>query len=82
MAEKTRTAVSREDAEEAVRTLLRWAGDDPARDVETVAAAVEGDHRLVQPGLRRHQRDRGGRHVGRVGDDDVHASARSGGSAA
>jgi GTP cyclohydrolase IA len=32
MAEKTRNAVSREDAEEAVRTLLRWAGDDPQRE--------------------------------------------------
>ena len=32
MAEKTRTAVSREDAEEAVRVLLRWAGDDPERE--------------------------------------------------
>jgi len=32
MVDKTRTAVSREDAEEAVRTLLRWAGDDPARE--------------------------------------------------
>jgi GTP cyclohydrolase IA len=31
MAEKTRK-VSREDAEEAVRTLLRWAGDDPERE--------------------------------------------------
>lgn len=26
------TAVTREQAEEAVRTLLRWAGDDPARE--------------------------------------------------
>src|SRR3569833_1182578 len=32
MAEKTKNAVSREDAEEAVRTLLRWAGDDPQRE--------------------------------------------------
>jgi GTP cyclohydrolase I len=37
---------SREDAEEAVRTLLRWAGDDPAREGLTdtprrVAAAYE-----------------------------------------
>src|SRR6476660_8868669 len=32
MVEKTRNAVSREDAEEAVRTLLRWAGDDPHRE--------------------------------------------------
>ncbi len=32
MAEKTKTPVSREDAEEAVRTLLRWAGDDPERE--------------------------------------------------
>src|SRR5690242_8860154 len=31
MVDKTKTAVSREDAEEAVRTLLRWAGDDPTR---------------------------------------------------
>lgn len=33
MAKKTRTAppVSQSQAEEAVRTLLRWAGDDPAR---------------------------------------------------
>src|SRR5438477_8815956 len=26
------TRPSREDAEEAVRTLIRWAGDDPARE--------------------------------------------------
>src|SRR6516164_9493135 len=32
MTDKTKTAVSREDAEEAVRTLLRWAGDDPGRE--------------------------------------------------
>src|ERR1700740_3306368 len=32
MAEKTKTKVSREAAEEAVRTLLRWAGDDPERE--------------------------------------------------
>ena len=30
--EKSRTDVTREQAEEAVRTLLRWAGDDPARE--------------------------------------------------
>src|ERR1700744_3520861 len=32
MTEKTKTSVSREAAEEAVRTLLRWAGDDPERE--------------------------------------------------
>src|SRR5215469_16336300 len=32
MSEKTKTPVSREAAEEAVRTLLRWAGDDPERE--------------------------------------------------
>ena len=37
---------SREEAEEAVRTLLRWAGDDPAREglaetPERVARAYE-----------------------------------------
>jgi GTP cyclohydrolase I len=32
MAAKTRTKVSRRSAEEAVRTLLRWAGEDPARE--------------------------------------------------
>ena len=36
MAAKRRTKVSRQAAEEAVRTLLRWAGDDPgARDCST-----------------------------------------------
>jgi GTP cyclohydrolase I len=29
---KERNGVSREAAEEAIRTLLRWAGDDPARE--------------------------------------------------
>jgi GTP cyclohydrolase IA len=29
---KTRLSVSLEEAEEAVRTLLRWAGDDPGRE--------------------------------------------------
>ena len=32
MAVKRRTKVSRQAAEEAVRTLLRWAGDDPERE--------------------------------------------------
>lgn len=32
MAEKHRRRVSRKAAEEAVRTLLRWAGDDPERE--------------------------------------------------
>lgn len=32
MAAKRRGPVTREAAEEAVRTLLRWAGDDPARE--------------------------------------------------
>ncbi len=32
MTAKTRTKVSRKAAEEAVRTLLRWAGDDPQRE--------------------------------------------------
>src|SRR5215471_20112441 len=32
MAEKAKTDVSREEAEAAVRTLLRWAGDDPERE--------------------------------------------------
>jgi GTP cyclohydrolase I len=32
MAAKKRTKVSRQAAEEAVRTLLRWAGDDPERE--------------------------------------------------
>src|SRR3984885_16274102 len=32
MAEKTRRKVSRRAAEDAVRTLLRWAGDDPERE--------------------------------------------------
>ena len=32
MAAKRRHPVTREAAEEAVRTLLRWAGDDPRRE--------------------------------------------------
>ncbi|MBN8727182.1 MAG: GTP cyclohydrolase I FolE [Xanthomonadales bacterium] len=32
MTSKTETPVSQAEAEEAVRTLLRWAGDDPARE--------------------------------------------------
>jgi GTP cyclohydrolase I len=32
MASRTRTKVSRRTAEEAVRTLLRWAGEDPDRE--------------------------------------------------
>src|SRR5215472_14021171 len=32
MTEKTKTAVSRQAAEDAVRTLLRWAGEDPERE--------------------------------------------------
>ena len=32
MAKRRTPAVTREAAEEAVRTLLRWAGDDPARE--------------------------------------------------
>jgi GTP cyclohydrolase I len=32
MVKKKKHAVTRDDAEAAVRTLLRWAGDDPARE--------------------------------------------------
>lgn len=32
MDDETRGGVSRSQAEEAIRTLLRWAGDDPARE--------------------------------------------------
>ena len=32
MAAKRTTKVSREAAEDAVRTLLRWAGEDPGRE--------------------------------------------------
>jgi GTP cyclohydrolase I len=32
MAQKKRRNVSRKAAEDAVRTLLRWAGDDPDRE--------------------------------------------------
>ena len=32
MARKSNRAVTRDDAEAAVRTLLRWAGDDPMRE--------------------------------------------------
>ena len=32
MARSPRARVSRRDAEQAVRTLLRWAGDDPERE--------------------------------------------------
>jgi GTP cyclohydrolase I len=32
MASRTRARVSRRDAEDAVRTLLRWAGEDPQRE--------------------------------------------------
>ena len=32
MASRRTRPVTREAAEEAVRTLLRWAGDDPARE--------------------------------------------------
>ena len=32
MSDPSRTDVTREQAEEAVRTLLRWAGEDPARE--------------------------------------------------
>ena len=32
MSDDTRNDVSRAQAEDAVRTLLRWAGDDPARE--------------------------------------------------
>ena len=37
-------AVSREQAEEAVRTLLRWAGDDPRREglIDTPRRVVDG----------------------------------------
>ena len=51
-------------------------GDDPALHVEPVAAAVEGDPRLVVAGLGRHGGDRLGRHVRRVGDQHVHPPAQ------
>ena len=43
MSEKNPDGVTREQAEEAVRTLLRWAGDDPTREglLETPKRVVE-----------------------------------------
>ncbi|HKT73458.1 MAG TPA: GTP cyclohydrolase I FolE [Steroidobacteraceae bacterium] len=41
--DKNERSVSRQDAEEAVRTLLRWAGDDPERE-----GLVETPKRVVQ----------------------------------
>lgn len=40
---------TREEAEEAVRTLIRWAGDDPARDTahDRGPAVVPGDARIA-----------------------------------
>ena len=32
MSDDSRNDVSRQQAEEAVRTLLRWAGEDPTRE--------------------------------------------------
>ncbi len=49
-----------------------------AHHVEPVGAAVKGDERLVQARLGRHQRDGGRGHVGRVGNDDVDATAKRG----
>jgi GTP cyclohydrolase I len=42
MSKKT-SAVTREDAEQAIRTLLRWAGDDPEREglIDTPKRVVE-----------------------------------------
>ena len=32
MSDETRNEITRQQAEDAVRTLLKWAGDDPARE--------------------------------------------------
>ena len=39
----TRKKPSRSEAEEAVRTLIRWAGDDPSRE-----GLLETPHRVVK----------------------------------
>jgi alkylation response protein AidB-like acyl-CoA dehydrogenase len=49
---------------------------DPAVHVQAVGPAVQREPWLVQPGLRRHQRDRLARHVRRVGDEDIHPPAQ------
>ena len=50
---------------------LRGGRDHPPGDVQTVRSAVERHPRLVQPGLRRHQRDRVAGHVRHVGEQQV-----------
>ena len=40
---------SREEAEAAVRTLIRWAGDDPGRVGDAVLVAQREVRRFVRP---------------------------------
>ena len=54
----------------------RSGGDDPALDVGTIGAAVQCGQGLMVPSLAWHQRDRIGRHVRRVGDDQVGPPAK------
>ena len=56
----------------------RSAGDDPAEDVQPVHPSVECEPRLVLARLRRHQADPVGRHVRRVGHQDVDPTAQVG----
>ena len=46
---------------------------------QAVRAAVQGHPRLVVAGFRRQQPDLAGRHVGHVGQQDVHPAAQPGG---
>ena len=68
-----RLAVAGLEQDRAPRSQPVGSGrDHPPRDVETVGAAVERHPRLVQPGLRRHERDRCAGHVRHVGQQHVH----------
>ena len=58
MVKKKKRGVSRADAEAAVKTLLRWAGDDPLREGlhETPKRVVNAYSRLVLRILHRSRR--------------------------
>ena len=57
MAARTRKKVSRDAAEEAVRTLLRWAGDDPDREglLETPKRVVNAYRDWFSGACRKHR---------------------------
>jgi hypothetical protein len=61
----------------AGREPLRGTFRDPPLEVQAVSPSVKRQKGLVLPGLGRHERDLGSRHVGGIGGEDPHLAPQT-----